>query len=381
MSGGRVRPNAAAQRSPVGAIFAGGCATLLGVGLQRFAYAPLLPAMVLAGWLGPGAAGVLGASNLAGYLLGAATAPAAARRFGLRAALRAAMLASAACFALCAWPGALAWFLPWRILAGASGGFLMVLAGPAVQQAVAADLRGRAAGVMFGGVGLGIVAGAVLIPVLLPLGLSNTWLALAVAALTLTVLSWRLWPDVPPPPRLSVSAAGAWRLILCYALAAAGSTPQMVWWPDYIARGLGLGAADGALMWTAYGVAAAAGAVLCGTLADRIGIRRLYVAILAMQAAGLALPLMDSSLPSLLASSVLAGAAALSTAALTLLLAKEIAGNASPGVWRVATAAFGAAQTVCGFGLAALYSATGSHRSLFALGLVLTLVSLPFARR
>lgn len=369
------------QRSAAGAIFAGGCATLLGVGLQRFAYAPLLPAMVLAGWLGPGAAGVLGASNLAGYLLGAAAAPAMARRVGMRQALRAAMLAAAACFALCAWPGGLAWFLPWRILAGMAGGLLMVLAGPAVQQAVAASLRGRAAGVMFGGVGVGIVAGAVLIPALLPLGLSGTWLALAVAALALTMLSWQLWPDVPAPLRLPVSAAGAWRLIVCYALAAAGSTPQMVWWPDYITRGLGLGAAEGALMWTAYGVAAAAGAVLCGGLADRLGIRRLYLTILALQAAGLALPLLASSVPALFASSVLAGASALSTAALTLLLAKEVAGNASAGVWRVATAAFGAAQTACGFGLAALYSATGSHLPLFAVGLALTLVSLPLARR
>jgi predicted MFS family arabinose efflux permease len=291
------------------------------------------------------------------------------------------MLAAAACFALCSWPGGLAWFLPWRILAGMAGGLLMVLAGPAVQQAVAANLRGRAAGVMFGGVGVGIVAGAVLIPALLPLGLSGTWLALAVAALALTMLSWQLWPDVPAPLRLPVSAAGAWRLIVCYALAAAGSTPQMVWWPDYITRGLGLGAAEGALMWTAYGVAAAAGAVLCGGLAGRLGIRRLYVTILVLQAAGLALPLLNSSVPSLFASSVLAGASALSTAALTLLLAKEVAGNASAGVWRVATAAFGAAQTACGFGLAALYSATGSHLPLFAVGLALTLVSLPLARR
>jgi len=369
------------QRSAAGAIFAGGCATLLGVGLQRFAYAPLLPAMVLAGWLGPGAAGVLGASNLAGYLVGAASAPAVARRFGLRAALRAAMLMAPACFALCAWPGGLAWFLPWRILAGVSGGLLMVLAGPAIQQAVAAGQRSRAAGVMFGGVGLGIVAGALLVPLLLPTGLSITWLVLAAMGLTLAALSWSRWPDVPPPPRLPVSAAGAWRLILCYALAAAGATPQMVWWPDYIARGLRLGAAEGAAMWTAYGIAAAAGAVLCGTLADRIGVRRLFCAVLSVQAAGLALPLLDTSLAALLASSVLAGASALSTAALTLLLAKEVAGAASPGVWRIATAAFGATQTACGFGLAALYAATGSHMPLFEVGLALTLASLPLARR
>ena len=369
------------RRSEASAIVAGGCATLLGVGLQRFAYAPLLPAMVLAGWLGPGAAGVLGASNLGGYLFGAAVAPAVARRFGLRAVLHGAMLLAAVCFALCAWPGGLLWFLPWRILAGVSGGLLMVLSGPAVQQAVSLAVRGRAAGVMFAGVGVGIVVGALLIPALLPMGLPVAWLALAAAALALAVLSWRLWPDVPPPPRLPVSANGAWRLILCYALASAGATPHMVWWPDYVARGLGLGAAEAALMWAAYGVAAATSAVLCGTLADRIGVWRLFYMILVAQAAGLALPLLDDSLFVLLASSALAGGAALSSTAVMLLLAKAVAGEGSPGVWRLATAGFGAAQTLCGFALAGLYTATQSHFWLFALGLALTLLSLPLAKR
>ena len=40
-------------------ITAGVCATLLGVGLQRFAYAPLLPAMVQQHWLSAGDAGLL----------------------------------------------------------------------------------------------------------------------------------------------------------------------------------------------------------------------------------------------------------------------------------------------------------------------------------
>lgn len=42
-----------------GPMLAGLCATLVGVGLSRFAYAPLLPSMVQAGWLAAGAAGVL----------------------------------------------------------------------------------------------------------------------------------------------------------------------------------------------------------------------------------------------------------------------------------------------------------------------------------
>ena len=50
---------------------AGLCATLVGIGFARFAYTPLLPALVEAGWFSPPEAAYLGAANLIGYLVGA----------------------------------------------------------------------------------------------------------------------------------------------------------------------------------------------------------------------------------------------------------------------------------------------------------------------
>jgi hypothetical protein len=47
------------------------CAILVGIGLARFAYTPLIPALVEAGWFTPAEAAYLGAANLAGYLAGA----------------------------------------------------------------------------------------------------------------------------------------------------------------------------------------------------------------------------------------------------------------------------------------------------------------------
>ncbi|MGD9512119.1 MAG: YbfB/YjiJ family MFS transporter, partial [Geminicoccaceae bacterium] len=56
------------------AAVAGACATLVGIGLARFAYTPLLPALIEGGWFGPADAAYLGAANLVGYLAGAITA-------------------------------------------------------------------------------------------------------------------------------------------------------------------------------------------------------------------------------------------------------------------------------------------------------------------
>ena len=50
---------------------AGVCATLVGIGLARFAYTPLIPPLITEGWFAPSQAAYLGAANLAGYLAGA----------------------------------------------------------------------------------------------------------------------------------------------------------------------------------------------------------------------------------------------------------------------------------------------------------------------
>lgn len=363
----------------IGYIAAGCSATFLGIGLSRFAYSPLLPAMVQAGWLGAGAAGALGAANLGGYLAGALAATSVGRWLGAVRALRLAMLVSAAAFAFCAIRGNLLWFLPWRILAGFAGGVLMVLAGPAVQAAVPAHRRGLASGVTIAGVGFGIVAGAVLVPALLPIGLPATWLALCAAGLVVTALTWTFWPPAPAPASRAFRSAlvpGAAQLVATYGLAAVAATPHMLWWPDYVSRGLGWGTAAAGLFWLVYGVAAACGPTLCGALADRIGSPGALMLALAAQALSLLLPLLGRDEGLLFVSTALAGMTALGITALGLIRSRELAGEAGAGLWGLCTITWGAGQALTGFFLAWLYTATGNHLSLFATGLAASVLAL-----
>jgi predicted MFS family arabinose efflux permease len=353
------------------AIVAGVCATLLGVGLQRFAYSPLLPAMVHADWLTGGEAGTLGAVNFAGYLIGAAIAPSAGRQLGLRPALRLGMAGATLCLLLCAIRGPLLWLVPWRTLAGIAGGILMVLAGPAVLAAAPPRMRGLAGGLLFAGVGLGIMASAVIVPALLTSGISATWVALAVAGLLLTVLSWNRWPDVPPPPlgRRPALIGPVGRLVLAYGLASVAATAYMAWWPDYIARGLGQGTSMGALGWLLYGFGITIGPALCGWLADRIGGQRAFAITLLVQLVPASLPLFLDSWVWLAIAAVSGGITAAGLTGLTLIRAREIADDQAAGIWRLGTVAWAAAQMASGFVMAWAYAATGSHASVFAIGL------------
>ncbi len=53
------------------ALFAGLCASLIGIGFARFAYTPLVPPLIQQRWFPESAVVFLSAANLAGYLLGA----------------------------------------------------------------------------------------------------------------------------------------------------------------------------------------------------------------------------------------------------------------------------------------------------------------------
>ncbi|NVO18039.1 MAG: YbfB/YjiJ family MFS transporter, partial [Rhodoplanes sp.] len=110
------------------AILAALAALFVGVGLARFAYTPLLPAVVAAGWFGPDQAAYLGAANLGGYLLGAIGGRRLAHRTATAAPVL--MLITAATFLACAVPLPFAWFVFWRFVSGLTGGALMVIAAP-----------------------------------------------------------------------------------------------------------------------------------------------------------------------------------------------------------------------------------------------------------
>jgi len=214
---------------PVRATIAALCANLVGIGIARFGYTPLLPAVIAAGWFSPSAAAYLGAANLAGYLAGALGARAIAARLGVTAILRLAMLLTSASLFACAFPVSFAWFFTWRFLSGGTGGILMALAAPTVIAAIPPGRRGIAGGVIFTGVGLGIAASGTLIPLLMRWGLIETWIGLGTLTLLLTVICWNGWPAASmsrpssaPSQRTSASTAALWALYLEYALNAVG---------------------------------------------------------------------------------------------------------------------------------------------------------------
>lgn len=381
----------APKRTPgvLPAAVAGACASLVGIGLARFAYTPLLPAIIAAGWFSASTAAYLGAANLGGYLAGALGAAALARRAGAMPVLRTMMLLATVSFIACAAPVSFLWFFAWRFAAGIAGGTLMVLAAPTVLAQVPVQRRGLVGGVIFAGVGIGIAASGSLVPLLLRRGLPTVWLALAALSLLLTLLAWHGWPrataaaPAPAPAAHRPAPAAVPQLRALYAgygLNAVALVPHMIFLVDYVARGLGEGVDAGAQYWLLYGLGAVAGPLACGSLADRIGFRAALRLAYLLQLAAVTLPLADAGAAGLAVSSVLMGAFTPGIVSLVLGRVNEVLAadaNAIRQAWSRATISFALMQAVAAYGLSYLFNASGgSYRVLFVAGAAALLLAL-----
>lgn len=356
--------------------FSAFCALLVGIGLARFAYTPLLPALVTEGWFTASQAAYLGAANLAGYLAGALLARSLAARTSTRLALRAGMLLASVAFFACSTPWSFAWFFIWRFAAGLSGGVLMVLAAPAVLPLVPAHRLGLAGGVIFTGVALGIALSGTLVPVTLDLGLMETWVCLGALAVLLTLLSWHGWPDTVTDGKsaktsLPTTSLALKSLYLEYGLNAFGLVPHMVFLVVFIAQGLGQGLTVGAHYWVLFGLGAMIGPVAMGYLADRIGFLKALRLGYGLQAGFAGVLVFTDQTMVLVLSSLIMGAFVPACTTLVLgrlreLLADDPAGQT--GGWRLATIAFAVGQAAGAYGLSYLFDLGGGYTLLFGIG-------------
>jgi len=166
----------------------------IALGLARFAYALLLPAMKLdLGW-SFAQAGAMNTANAVGYLLGALTFPRLSRRASPAALFVAGCVATALLMAVSGVLIDTHALLTLRVITGASSALIFI--GGGVLAARLASARPRDAGLVlglyYGGTDWGIVASAILVPftiVHVLHGWQFAWFALAVACLAFAVVA------------------------------------------------------------------------------------------------------------------------------------------------------------------------------------------------
>lgn len=307
-------------------------AMFVGIGVARFSFAPLVPALVKAHWYSAANAFWFAAVNLAGYFIGVAVLRSWRRGYHGKPALVLAMGLTATATLCCAMNWGYAWFGFWRLVSGLSGGVLMVLMASTVVGRVPAAARGRVSGFAFSGMGAGMTFSALAIPHLLAYGLVFTWAALGVLCAAATVIVAMVMPParIEPPPRHAAKGLPPLVVvvvIVAYAFSALGFMPHMLFWSSFVAIGLGRGVAAGAVMAAWIGVGATLVPPLLGRAADRFGFLPTLLAGFMVMAGAVALPLFTQMPSALVFSAFCVGAVSLGS---VMLVAGAIAGMVPP---------------------------------------------------
>jgi len=357
-------------------------ATLVGIGLARFAYTPLIPVLVQKNWFSASDAVYLGEAILLGYFMGALLAHPLTRWFKARVVVASSLVAVALSFALCAWPASFMWFFAWRITAGLAGAVLIVVVPSMVLSAVPFMRRAMVATWVFSGIGIGAFLAATVIPLMLTQGLSATWGLLAGICL---LAGWlcdygvrHMSVDVQQESQplqsgdqrqVSMTRLTVALVVVAYGLDAIGFIPHTVFWVDFLARQNNLGQAAASFQWALFGVGAALGPFVSGLVVHQLDWHRSLLLAFFVKAFAVLLPVLCLAWVSQTMSSLLVGA--LTSGLMAIVsgrLAQLVGTGAHQKVWGQATALFALMQAAGGFAMAAVYDSIGTALPLFILG-------------
>jgi predicted MFS family arabinose efflux permease len=346
-------------------------ALFVGHGLGRFAYPALVPALVQHHWISGSQVGYLGTANLAGYLSGCVYA---VRRSAKTAYITPSMIAVAISYLACAFPYGFTWLFCWRYVAGVAGALILTTSIPTIQIQTKPTRRAVVVALAFAGVGVGIVFAGFATPALVGVGVGFASTAMAGIAIGLTALSWRAWDTcglIPVPSSMPVPHDPSNRMALMllsysYATAAIAYVPFVIFWVDYIVRGLNAGIREGALTWMLYGVASALGPLVCAYAATRLGTARALRWTLLVNGVAVVLPLASSRFSILSASVVGAGCMAMGVSTLIAMRVREIVPPQPQQLWARMTIIFAVAFAAGGWIFSYGFATTHDYRTMFA---------------
>lgn len=341
------------SRAPVATAFGGLIAMAVGIGIGRFVYTPILPAMLAGLGLSKAAAGLIASANFAGYLVGALgtarlTLP-GPRRTWLLGALIASGLTTAAMGLATTLPA----FLLLRFIGGAASALALILASALVLDRLAEAGRPGLAALHFAGVGGGIAVSAVLVAVLLAAGANwqALWQAsgmtslLAVLAVMLLLPAGREPPVAASTARRHAADPRLRRLTLAYGLFGFGYVITATFLVAIVRTTPAIRTLE-PVIWVIVGLAAAPSVMLWGQLGRRFSIPTAFAIAAIAEALGVLASVVWPSAVGIFLAAVLVGGTFMGLTSLGLMRARELARNDAGQAMAAVTGAFGIGQIV-----------------------------------
>ena len=296
------------------------------LGIGRFAYTPLLPDMVTDfGW-SFAQAGDVASANFLGYMAGALIAPLAATSIYVRFWFAMSLMASVATTYLGAEAEGFTQWMALRFAAGVASAFCLVIVTTQLMQVITTERAPELGNIHFAGVGVGIL---VCVGALYRVAsISQQWSRLGALAAVLLALAWFICArDEMQPAARTDDASGyrvsafLWRLICGYGFFGFAYVVSATF---IVAIASDLDSTlDPNATWLVVGVALIPSVYLWQWLANRFGTVPVLQVAYVVEAIGIVVTVLSSSVVSLLVGSALLGGTFAAITALGLSVARQ----------------------------------------------------------
>jgi predicted MFS family arabinose efflux permease len=333
--------------------FGGLAAMTAALGIGRFVYTPILPAMLGAlGW-SKSDAGLVASANLLGYFIGALLA---GRPFAVarpRPWLLAALTISAVSTAAMALPSDIVSFVSLRFIGGVASAFVIVCASTLVLERLSASGRGSLSAVQFAGVGFGIMISAITVSVLLASGAGwrSLWIGTGSLAVLAAVAAAALIPAADQagaamkPEMINAPPSGMTAMVVAYGLFGFG----YIITATFLVAIVRLTAEVRVLepwVWTLFGLAAIPSVTVWSWLGQRVGILNAFAAACAIEAVGVAVSVEWVTIPGICLSALLLGGTFMGLTVLGFLAGRMLSSGHPHRAFARMTASFSIGQMI-----------------------------------
>jgi|TARA_B110000211_G_scaffold14041_1_gene14669 predicted MFS family arabinose efflux permease len=352
-------------------LLAGILALVVGVGVARFAFTSLLPAM-LENHLSIAFAGMLASVNYVGYLSGSIFAifikdiHAKVRffRFGLVLCIVTSLL-------LAFTENQVTWLIA-RLLAGFGAAMALVVGSAIVMSKLQNTNKTKAMGIHFSGLGFSILVSDIIMRAVFNFSTywQHAWLALAMvgtlfacySAYILTFEKQNADQVIKHKFDKSLFSPLVIILALAYFTEGVGMVVQATFLPDIVNSLPGL-AGYGGYAWLAVGLAGIPSCIIWMRLAHRFNSIDMMMLAMALQVVGILIPIFSNNIMLNLISGMLYGATFIGLVALFMNFAGQLAGKNPVFIMGVITAAYGVGQVVAPLYCVALIEQFGNYNA------------------
>ncbi|HUL91525.1 MAG TPA: YbfB/YjiJ family MFS transporter [Burkholderiales bacterium] len=370
----------AADRAAIRVALAALAALAIAMGIGRFAFTPILPMMLQDAGLTVSDGGWLASANYLGYLIGALSAV----RLRMRAAtaIRAGLaVIGLSTLGMSLREGFLLW-LVLRTVAGVASAWVLVFVSAWSLERLAALGRLGLSGVVYAGVGAGIVLAGLACLAGMSSGASSSaaWAVLGLASLAAAAVVWPAFGSGGAaagsvlPRNQSKRAGGFWRLVICYGAYGFGYIIPGTFLPvmakQIVSDPLLFGWA-----WPVFGAAAVASTLLVARMAPFVTHRGAWAASHWVMAAGVVVPLLLPGLAGILVAALCVGGTFVVITQVGMQEARAVAGEHARTLIAAMTSAFALGQIVGPLAAAYWVRATGGFSGALILAAALLALS------